>query len=99
MGRTNDTNLAAGKLLTTGDSVSLSGSDPPSPGQVMMAITPTSAGWSDLPQSANLAAPNMTTAERDADFTATPAESGIIIYNTTTSKLQVSSGGAWVDLH
>lgn len=42
---------------------------------------------------------NMTSATRDANFGASPATSGIVIYNTTTSKLQVSSGGAWVDLH
>lgn len=39
--------------------------------------------------------PNLTTAERDA---ITPS-SGMLIYNTTAAKLQVYSGGAWVDLH
>lgn len=40
--------------------------------------------------------PRMTGTQRDA--IATPA-AGLVIYNTTTSKLQVYSGGTWVDLH
>lgn len=42
---------------------------------------------------------SMTSTTRDTNFGAAPATAGIVIYNTTTSKLQVSSGGAWVDLH
>lgn len=40
--------------------------------------------------------PRMTSTERDA--ITSPAAGGVI-YNLTTSKLQVRSGGAWVDLH
>jgi hypothetical protein len=39
--------------------------------------------------------PRLTTAERNA---ISPTD-GAVIYNTTTSKLQVRTGGAWVDLH
>jgi hypothetical protein len=39
--------------------------------------------------------PRLTTAQRDA---LTPTN-GMILYNTTTSKLQAYAGGAWVDLH
>jgi hypothetical protein len=37
----------------------------------------------------------MTTAQRDA-LTAT---NGMVIYNTSTDKLQVHAAAAWVDLH
>lgn len=40
--------------------------------------------------------PRVTTAQRDA-FTATV--NGLVIYNTTTNKLQVRAAGVWVDLH
>jgi len=40
--------------------------------------------------------PRMTTAQRDA--ISSPAN-GLVIYNTSTNKLQVRAGGAWVDLH
>lgn len=40
--------------------------------------------------------PRMTTAQRDA--IATPPD-GLMLYNTTTNKLQVRAAGAWVDLH
>lgn len=40
--------------------------------------------------------PRMTSTQRDA--ISSPAE-GLQIFNTTTSKLQVRAGGAWVDLH
>ena len=39
--------------------------------------------------------PRLTTTERDA---LTPVN-GLVIYNSTTNKLQVYAGGAWVDLH
>lgn len=39
--------------------------------------------------------PRLTTTERDA---LTPTN-GLVIYNSTTDKLQVYAGGAWVDLH
>jgi len=40
--------------------------------------------------------PRMTTAQRDAIASATD---GLVIYNTTDTKLQVRAGGAWVNLH
>jgi hypothetical protein len=40
--------------------------------------------------------PRMTTAERDAIGT---PPNGLMLYNTTTDKLQVRAAGAWVDLH
>lgn len=40
--------------------------------------------------------PRMTGAQRDA--ISSPVD-GMVIYNTTTAKLQVRAGGAWVDLH
>jgi hypothetical protein len=40
--------------------------------------------------------PRMTTAQRD--LITTPAD-GLVIYNTTTNKLQVRAAGVWVDLH
>ena len=40
--------------------------------------------------------PRMTTAQRDA--IATPPN-GLMLYNTSTDKLQVRAAGAWVDLH
>jgi hypothetical protein len=39
--------------------------------------------------------PRLTTAQRDA---LTPTN-GMILYNTTTDKIQAYAGGAWVDLH
>lgn len=40
--------------------------------------------------------PRMTTAQRDA--ISSPAN-GLVLYNSTTNKLQVRAAGAWVDLH
>ncbi len=40
--------------------------------------------------------PRMTSTQRDAIANQTD---GLVIYNTTTSKLQIRAGGAWVDLH
>lgn len=40
--------------------------------------------------------PRMTTAQRDA--ISTPPD-GLVVYNTSTNKLQVRAAGAWVDLH
>lgn len=40
--------------------------------------------------------PRMTTTQRDA--IGTPAD-GLVIFNTTDTKLQVRAGGAWVNLH
>lgn len=46
--------------------------------------------------SRGLLPPRLSTAQRNA---ISSPEDGLIIYNTTTSKLQVRAGGAWVDLH
>lgn len=40
--------------------------------------------------------PRMTTTQRDAIAS---APSGLVIYNTSTSKLQVRAAGSWADLH
>jgi hypothetical protein len=40
--------------------------------------------------------PRMTTTQRDAIGS---PPNGLMLYNTTTDKLQVRAGGAWVDLH
>jgi hypothetical protein len=40
--------------------------------------------------------PRMTTTQRDAIGS---PPNGLLLYNTTTDKLQVRAGGAWVDLH
>ena len=40
--------------------------------------------------------PRMTTTQRDA---ISSAANGLVIYNSSTDKLQVRAGGAWVDLH
>lgn len=53
----------------------------------ILDVTSTTSGF--LP-------PRMTGAERDA--IATPIN-GMILYNSTTDKLQVRAAGAWVDLH
>lgn len=53
----------------------------------MLDITSTTRGF--LP-------PRMTTAQRDA--ISTPAD-GLILYNSTTNKLQVRAASSWIDLH
>ena len=40
--------------------------------------------------------PRMTTAQRDAIVAPT---AGLVLYNSTTNKLQVRTDAAWVDLH
>lgn len=40
--------------------------------------------------------PSMTTTQRDA---ISSPSNGLAIYNSTTAKLQIRAGGAWVDLH
>jgi hypothetical protein len=53
----------------------------------LLDVTSTTSGF--LP-------PRMTTTQRDA-ITSPP--NGLMLYDTTTNKLQVRAGGAWVDLH
>ena len=55
--------------------------------KAMVDITSTTQGF--LP-------PRMTTTQRDA-ITSPPA--GLMVYNSTTNKLQVRTDTAWVDLH
>jgi hypothetical protein len=53
----------------------------------LLDVTSTTAGF--LP-------PRMTTTQRDAIGS---PPNGLMLYNTTTDKLQVRAGGAWVNLH
>ena len=50
----------------------------------------------DGTQLRSLAAPRMTSTERDA---LSDVANGFILYNTTTNKLQVRADGSWADLH
>jgi hypothetical protein len=50
----------------------------------------------DGTQLSALAAPQMTTAARDA---LSNIADGFILYNTSTNKLQVRADGSWTDLH
>ena len=50
------------------------------------------------PQSMGFLPPRCTTSQRNAISSGSPT-TGMIVYNSTTSKLQVYSGGSWVDLH
>jgi hypothetical protein len=59
--------------------------------------TPNASAALDVTSTAGgLLFPRMTTTQRNA--ISTPAD-GLVIYNTTDSKLQVRAGGSWVDLH
>lgn len=58
---------------------------------------PNAAALLDLTSTTRgLLPPRMTTAQRDA--ISTPPD-GLIVYNSTTNKLQVRAASAWVDLH
>jgi len=60
-------------------------------------ITPAASAALDVTSTtAGVLFPRMTGTQRDA--IASPAN-GLVLYNTTTDKLQVRAGGAWVDLH
>jgi len=60
-------------------------------------ITPAASAALDVTSTtAGVLFPRMTETQRDA--IASPAD-GLVLYNTTTNKLQVRAGGAWVDLH
>lgn len=54
-----------------------------------------SGRFTDLVVGNTIQAPTLTTTQRNA---LSPAE-GMIIFNTTDTKLQVYAGGAWVNLH
>jgi hypothetical protein len=58
--------------------------------------SPSAAACLDLFSLKGFLPPRMTTTQRDA-ITSPP--NGLILYNSTTDKLQVRTGGAWVDLH
>ena len=86
--------LNTGLLRNSADNISLV------TGGTSRFTTSTTSNTSTLPliisgTSSYILTSNLTTAERDA---LTPS-SGMLIYNTDSSKLQVYSGGAWVDLH
>jgi len=77
-------NFAAQNVVTTGDGAF--GTATPD-AKAALTVTSTTKGF--LP-------PRMTGTQRDA-ISAPPA--GLMIYNTTTNKLQVRTDAAWVDLH
>jgi len=52
--------------------------------------------YGDGTQFSALAAPQLTTTERDA---LTSSFNGILIYNTSTNKIQAYVDGAWTDMH
>lgn len=56
----------------------------------------TSAALDVTSTSGGILFPRMTTAQRDA---ISLPENGLVIYNTTTNKLQVRAASVWVDLH
>jgi hypothetical protein len=59
--------------------------------------TPNAAALLDLTSTTSgFLPPRMTTAQRD--LISTPPN-GLVLYNSTTDKLQVRAAGAWVDLH
>lgn len=66
-----------------------------SAGSIDSAAGPSFPGLTMTGTTGAFRAHNMTGTQRDA---LTPAV-GMVVYNTTTSKLQVYSGGVWVDLH
>lgn len=66
-------------------------------GQLAIGTTSpaTSAALDITSTTGALLLPRMTSAQRDA----LTAANGMVIYNTTTDKVQARAGGAWVDLH
>ena len=77
-------NFAAQNVVTTGDGAF--GTATPNT-KAALDVTSTTKGF--LP-------PRMTSTQRDA-ITSPPA--GLMLYNSTTNKLQVRTNAAWVDLH
>lgn len=77
-------NFGAQNVVTTGDG----GFGTASPdAKAALTVTSTTKGF--LP-------PRMTTAQRDA---ITSPTAGLVLYNSTTNKLQVRTNTAWTDLH
>ena len=52
--------------------------------------------YGDATQFSALAAPQLTTTQRDA---LTNPFNGLLIYNTSTNKIQAYVDGAWTDMH
>jgi hypothetical protein len=77
-------NFGAQNVVTTGDG----GFGTASPdAKAALTVTSTTKGF--LP-------PRMTTSQRDA---ITSPTAGLVLYNSTTNKLQVRTNTAWTDLH
>jgi hypothetical protein len=77
-------NFGSQNVVTTGDG----GFGTASPdAKAALTVTSTTKGF--LP-------PRMTTAQRDA---ITSPTAGLVLYNSTTNKLQVRTNTAWTDLH
>jgi hypothetical protein len=77
-------NFGSQNVVTTGDG----GFGTASPdAKAALTVTSTTKGF--LP-------PRMTTAQRDA---ITSPTAGLVLYNSTTNKLQVRTNAAWADLH
>ena len=69
----------------------------PIKGDLTIYGTVFAAGYrGDATQFNSIAAPQMTTTERDA---LSSVANGVILYNSSTNKLQVRANGSWVDLH
>lgn len=82
----NGTNTRAERARVTSEGVVGIGTNSPN-AAARLDVTSTTSGF--LP-------PRMTTAQRDA--ISTPPD-GLMLYNSTTNKLQVRAAGSWVDLH
>jgi hypothetical protein len=77
-------NFGSQNIVTTGDA-GVGTATPDS--KAALDVTSTTKGF--LP-------PRMTTAQRDA---ITSPTAGLVLYNSTTNKLQVRTNTAWTDLH
>lgn len=68
-----------------------------SSGRVALGATPAADAHLEIVSTTGgLLLPRMTSTQRDA--ISSPRD-GLLIYNSTTSKVQARAGGAWVDLH
>lgn len=68
-----------------------------STGNVGIGVTPDASALLDVSSTTQgFLPPRMTTAQRD--LIASPVN-GLVLYNSTTNKLQVRAAGSWVDLH